>query len=46
MNYQDMREFVTLELKIILIFGASFLLPVIVVALNLLNVVRGHQLKK
>ena len=46
MNYQDMGEFVTLELKIILIFGASFLLPVIVVALNLFNVVRGHQLKK
>jgi twin arginine-targeting protein translocase tatC len=46
MNYQDMAEFVTLELKIILIFGASFLLPVIVVALNLFNVVRGHQLKK
>lgn len=46
MNYQDMSEFVSLELKVILIFGASFLLPVIVVALNLFGVVRGYQLKK
>ena len=45
-NLQDMAAFLSLELKVILIFGASFLLPVIVVALNLLNVVRGHQLKK
>lgn len=46
MNYQDMAEFVMLELKIILVFGASFLLPVIVVALNMFNLVRGYQLKK
>ncbi len=46
MNYQDMSEFVMLELKIILVFGASFLLPVIVVALNLMNIVRGYQLKR
>ncbi len=46
MNYQDMATFVMLELKIILVFGASFLLPVIVVALNIFNVVRGYQLKR
>ena len=46
MNYQDMADFVMLELKIILVFGASFLLPVIVVALNLFGIVRGYQLKK
>ncbi len=46
MNYQDMADFVILELKVILVFGASFLLPVIVVALNLFGVIRGYQLKR
>lgn len=46
MNYQDMVEFMILELKTTLIFETPFLLPVIVVVLNLLNVVRGHQLKR
>ena len=35
-----------MEIKIILVFGVSFLLPVVLVALNLAGVVKGHQLVK
>lgn len=35
-----------LEIQIVLVFGLSFLLPVVVVALNLAGLVRGYQLKK
>ena len=45
-NMQDMAEFLGMELKIILVFGLSFLLPVVVVALNMAGVVRGYMLKK
>lgn len=44
MNLLDMSEFLIMEIKIILVFGASFLLPVILVALNLAGVVKGYQL--
>ncbi len=45
-NLLDMGEFLSLEIKIILVFGVSFLLPVILVALNMAGVVKGHQLVK
>lgn len=44
MNLLDMGEFLALEVKIILVFGVSFLLPVVLIALNLAGVVRGYQL--
>lgn len=46
MNLQDMGEFIMLEVKIILVFGLSFLLPVILITLNVFGVVKGHQLAK
>ncbi|MEO7588555.1 MAG: twin-arginine translocase subunit TatC [Arachnia sp.] len=45
-NLLDMSSFLSLEIKIILVFGVSFLLPVVLVALNLAGVVKGHQLVK
>lgn len=45
-NLLEMSSFLALEIKIILVFGVSFLLPVVLVALNLAGVVRGHQLVK
>lgn len=45
-NLLDMSAFLALEIKIILVFGVSFLLPVVLVALNLAGVVKGHQLVK
>lgn len=46
MNIQDMGEFILLEVKVILVFGISFLLPVILVTLNVFGVVKGYQLAK
>lgn len=45
-NMQDMAEFLKMEIQIILVFGLSFLLPVVVVALNMFGLVRGYQLKR
>lgn len=45
-NLQDMAEFLKMEIQIILVFGLSFLLPVVVVALNMFGIVRGYQLKR
>lgn len=45
-NLQDMTAFLKMEIQIILVFGLSFLLPVVVVALNMAGLVRGYQLKK
>lgn len=45
-NMLDMSSFLAMEIKIILVFGVSFLLPVVLVALNLAGVVRGQQLVK
>lgn len=42
----EMNKYLTFELQMLLIFGVSFLLPVVLVALNLLGVVRGRQLSK
>ncbi|PIE21405.1 MAG: twin-arginine translocase subunit TatC [Arachnia propionica] len=44
MNLLDMAEFLALEVKIILVFGLSFLLPVVLIALNMAGVVKGYQL--
>lgn len=45
-NMQDMADFLKMEIQIMLVFGLSFLLPVVVVALNMAGVVRGYQLKR
>ena len=45
-NLLDMSSFLSMELKVILVFGLSFLLPVVLVGLNLAGVVRGYQLKR
>lgn len=42
----DMNDYLTFELHMLLIFGLSFLLPVVLVTLNLLGVVTGKQLSK
>ena len=44
-NFLEMSKFLGMEIKIILVFGLSFLLPVVVVGLNMAGVVRGYQLK-
>lgn len=45
-NLLDMANFLSMEVKVMLVFGLSFLLPVVVVGLNMAGVVRGYQLKK
>lgn len=45
-NLLDMWNFLGMEIKIILVFGISFLLPVLMVGLNMGGVVRGYHLKK
>ena len=45
-NQLDLNKFLQLELLLILLFGVSFLLPVILVMLNLAGVVTGQQLAK
>ncbi len=43
-NLLDMNAFLALELRIILLFGVCFLLPVFLVLLNLVHVVSSSQL--
>jgi sec-independent protein translocase protein TatC len=45
-NQLDLNKFLQLELLLVLLFGVSFLLPVILVMLNLAGVVTGAQLAK
>ncbi|MBB1515700.1 twin-arginine translocase subunit TatC [Tessaracoccus sp. MC1679] len=45
-NLLEMSSFLAMELKVILVFGLSFLLPVILVGLNMAGVVRGYQLRQ
>ena len=45
-NQLDLNSFLQLELLLILLFGVSFLLPVVLVMLNLAGVVTGKQLQK
>lgn len=43
-NLLDMNAFLALELRIVLLFGVCFLLPVFLVLLNLVHVVSARQL--
>lgn len=45
-NMLNVQDFLALEIKLMVVFGLSFLLPVILVTLNLLGIVRGYQLGK
>lgn len=45
-NLLEVRTFLSFEMKMILIFGISFLLPVVLVSLNLVGALRAHQLAK
>lgn len=45
-NLLNVPDFLSFELKMILIFGLSFLLPVVIVTLNLVGVVKSHQLRR
>lgn len=45
-NQLDLNKFLQLEILLILLFGVSFLLPVVLVMLNLVGVVTGAQLGK
>ena len=45
-NMQDVQDFLKLELLLIVMFGLSFLLPVVLVMVNLAGVVTGAQLGK
>lgn len=40
-----MNAFLALEIRVILLFGVSFLLPVVLVLLNLIHVLSSAQLK-
>ena len=44
-NLLDMNAFLALEIRVILLFGVSFLLPVVLVLLNLVHVLSSAQLK-
>lgn len=45
-NLQNYNVYISFELRMLLIFGASFLLPVLLVALNLIGVLRARMLSK
>lgn len=45
-NLLDMNAFLALEIRVILLFGVSFLLPVVLVLLNLVHVVSADQLRR
>lgn len=45
-NQQDLNNFLDLEMKLIFVFGLAFLLPVVLVFLNIIGVVSAAQLKK
>ena len=46
LNLNDMNQFLSFEIRLLLVFGFSFLLPVILVTLNRLGIVKGEQLGK
>lgn len=45
-NLVDVQDFLTLTLQLMLVFGLGFLIPVLVVGLNLVGVVKAKQLAK
>ena len=46
LNLLDVGPFLELMLRLMVIFGLGFLLPVVVVGLNLVGVLKAHQLAK
>ncbi len=46
MNLIDVRDFLELTLKLMIVFGLGFLIPVVVVGLNLVGVLKAAQLAK
>ena len=45
-NINELNSFLGFELRLLLVFGVSFLLPVVLVSLNRLGLVKGAQLTK
>ncbi|HSN43298.1 MAG TPA: twin-arginine translocase subunit TatC [Propionibacteriaceae bacterium] len=45
-NLQEVQKFLTFELRLLLVFGVSFLLPVIIVMMNHIGLVKAEQLAK
>ena len=45
-NLQDLNDFLALEMRMLLVFGVAFLLPVVLVMLNLLGLVKAVALRK
>lgn len=45
-NINDMSKYLSFELQMLLVFGLSFLLPVVLVGLNLMGIVRARTLSK
>lgn len=43
-NMNEMGQFLSMQIKLVLVFGLSFVLPVVLVGLNMAGVVRGYQL--
>lgn len=46
LNLLDIEPFLELMLRLMLVFGLGFLMPVVVVGLNLMGVVKAHQLAR
>jgi len=45
-NMQDLNAFLDLEMKLILIFGLAFLLPIVLIFLNIIGVLSAQAMKK
>lgn len=45
-NLNELNRFLNFEVRLLLVFGVAFLLPVILVSLNLMGVITGQQLGK
>lgn len=45
-NLQEVQKFLTFELQLLLVFGLSFLLPVVIVMMNLLGLVQAQSLAR
>ncbi|HMR49081.1 MAG TPA: twin-arginine translocase subunit TatC [Arachnia sp.] len=43
-NMLEMSQFLGMQIKLILVFGLSFVLPVVLVGLNVVGLIRGYQL--